>query len=80
MCVFGAGSLLCCVGLGALFDLAIVLLIKRELAALVRLWHCYRCLVSLPHGAADWSVDRVIVTFLGQNHLLVLCRRATCKS
>ena len=79
LCVFFCvGSLLCCVNLGVISSLAIILLMKRELVALIKLWHCYICPVSLPHGAADWSVDCGIVSFLGQNHLLF--DRASCKA
>ena len=53
MCFFCVGSLLWCVVLGVLSTLSTILLMKRELLALIKLWHCYLCPVSLSHGAAD---------------------------
>ena len=76
--MFFVGSLLWCVILGVLSSLAIILLMKRELVALIKLWHCYLCPVSLPHSAADWSVECVIVSILGKNQLLF--DRASCKA
>ena len=54
MCDFCVEFLFCGVVFGVFPSFAVILLRKRELVALLQLFCCVLCSVTLPYGAMGW--------------------------